>query len=287
MTAEEEEALRVDFRDNDREVQRSAWMYMAGVTVLLAAIVGSGTPLLRMIGGNAGYNAFAFLALALFNVVFACYLFYRSLNIHETMQLLVMLTPPDSGMLHWEAFRRSNQSATRPVRPFYFAVLLSLPLLVSFAILFGLHRVLWATHVLDARWTPLWIAWFTVLALHALPLWFGYHNLRPTPARWKVIANLRGLEPSYFDTSDPQEDGGWPVDAIPQPDGSVLAHLGPEDVVVLSHPSLHRFHHTRGFTLNRDSLHAIEQLGARRVLLHTLTAALGDAERVEIRFAHT
>ena len=34
-------------------------------------------------------------------------------------------------MLHWEAWRRSNQSATRPVRPFYFAVLLGLSLLVS------------------------------------------------------------------------------------------------------------------------------------------------------------
>lgn len=287
LTAEEEEALRIDFRDNDREVQRSAWMYMAGVTVILAAIVGSRTPLLRMVGGNAGYNAFAFLALALFNVTFACYLFYRSLQIHETMQLLILLSPPDSGMLNWEAWRRSNQSATRPVRPFYFTILLGLPLLVSIAIMFGIARVMWATDVLDARWTPLWIAWWVVLALHVLPFWFGYHNLGPTTARWKVISSLRGLEPSFFDVADPADDRGWPVDLVPQPDGTLLAHLGPEDVVVLSSPSLQRYHHGGVFTLTRESLREIGRLGARRALLDSLEAAVRDAEQVVIRFAHS
>jgi len=286
LTPDEEEALRTDFRDNDREVQRSSWIYGAGVIVILGVIVGSGASLPRMIGGNAGYNAFAFLALALFNVTFACYLFYRSLQIHETMQLLILLSPPDSGMLNWEAWRRSNQSATRPVRPFYFTVLLGLPLLVSIAIMFGIARVMWATDLLNARWTPLWIAWWVVLALHVLPFWFGYHNLGPTTARWKVIASLRGLEPSFFDVADPAEDAGWPVDLVAQPDGTLLAHVGPEDLVVLSSPSLQRYHHSGFFTLTRESLRAIGDLGARRALLDTLTAALGDTERVEIRFAH-
>lgn len=287
LTPHEEEALRIDFRDNDREVQRSAWIYGTGAMAILGLIVGSGMPLLRMLGGNAGYNAFAFLGLALFNVMFACYLFYRSLNIHETMQLLVMRAPPDSAMLHWEAFRRSNQSPTRPVRPFYFTVLLGLPLLVSIAIMFGIARVIWVTDVLDARWTPLWIAWWTVLALHALPLWFGYQNLGPTTRRWEVIAALRGVEPSFYDRADPADDGGWPVDLVPQPDGTLLAHLGPEDVVVFSNPDLKPFHRGGRFALTRESLRRIERLGARRRLMESLAAALRATEGVEIRFAHT
>lgn len=286
LTPEEEEALRVDFRDNEREVAKSFWMYLAGVTVILGLIVGSGVPVLRMMGGNAGYNAFAFLALALFNVMYACHMMYRSLHIHETMQLLILLSPPDSGMLNWEAWRRSNQSATRPVRPFYFTVLLGLPLLVSTAIMVGFQRVLWATDVLNARWTPLWIGWWVVLALHVLPFWFGYHNLVPTTARWKVIASLRGLEPSFFDVAEPADDAGWPADLVPQPDGTLLAHLGPEDVVVFSSPSLQKHHHGGTFTLNRESLREIERLGARRALVDSLTAALGGAEQVKIRFAH-
>jgi len=288
LTPDEEEALRIDFRDNERELLRSFWTYLAGVVVILGWIVAPGAqPLLRMLAGNAGYNAFAFLALALFNVMFACYMMYRSLNIHETMQLLVMRAPPDSAMLHWEAFRRSNQSPARPVRPFYFAVLLGLPLLVSIAIMFGMARVMWATHVLDARWTPLWSAWWIVFGLHALPFWFGYHNLGPTTRRWRVIAALRGVEPSFYDQADPDDDGGWPVDLVPQPDGTLLAHLGPGDVVVFSNPDLKPFHHGGRFVLTRESLRRIEHLGGRRRLVESLAAALGDAERVELRFAHT
>jgi hypothetical protein len=288
LTAEEEAALRQDFRDNEREIQKSFWMYITALLLVLAAIVGvsASRPLLSLVTGNAGYNAFAFLALALFNVMYTGYTLYRSLSIHETMQLLILLSPPESGLLHWEAWRRSNQSATRPVRPFYLALLLGLPLVVSVTILYGLHRLLWATHRLDALWTPLWAGWWAVLLFHALPAWFGYQNMVPTARRWKVHASLRGVEPSYFDVTEPAPGTEPPLDLVPQPDGTLLAHPGPGDVVLFSNPALVSFHRNGRFTLNRDSLRELERLGARAATVAALAAALGEAASVEIRFAH-
>ncbi len=287
LTPDEEAALREDFRGNEREIQKSFWMYITALLVLLAAIVGAGSrPLLRMVTGNGGYNAIAFLALAVCNVMYTCYLLYRSLSIHETMQLLILLSPPESGLLNWEAWRRSNQSATRPVRAVYMAVLFGLPLLVSIAILGGLARVLRDTHLLDGRWGALWAGWWIVLAFHALPFWFGYHNMVPTSRRWKVIASLKGLEPSFFDVTEPEPGAAPPPELVAQPDGTLLAHLGPGDLVLFGNPAAARYHRAGRFALDRASLRALERIGARPALLAALAAALGQTEGVEIRFAH-
>jgi len=287
LTPEEEEMLRIDFRNNDLEIQKSFWAYFAAAAVLLVLFVTSRfTSLLAVVTGNGGYNAFAFLAFALFNVMYTCYMLYRSLNIHETMQLLILFSPPDSGMLNWEAWRRSSQSATRPVRGFYHAILLGLPLLASLVILGGVLHLLWATHALDALRVPMWTAWWLVVGLHALPFWFGYHCMGPTTRRWEGIATLRGVEPSRFHVPAPAEMAGWPVDVQPLPDGTVLiANQVAVDLALLSRRELLSHYHQGRFTLTRDTLRLIERLGARPPLLHGLRTALGDAERVELRFA--
>lgn len=112
---------------------------LSGLVLITGWLIGPQTkPLIKMALDNYGYNLFGFLIVVALNVIFTCFLIYKSLNIHEIMQFVVVHSERESPLNYWEAWRRSSQSATNRglVRGIYNGLVLSaLPLFVSIGIL--------------------------------------------------------------------------------------------------------------------------------------------------------
>ena len=92
--------------------------------------------------GNNGYNMCAWYLVVVVNIVFTCFLIYKSILIHEIMQFITYLSPRECGFQYWEAWRRSTQSASKPVRKLYFFVISSVPILTSIVIMLFLGFIL-------------------------------------------------------------------------------------------------------------------------------------------------
>lgn len=212
----EQQALREDFREKEREIQRYIGVYLSGLLLITGWIIGpQSKPLLEMAIGNHGYNIYAVLIVAAVNVLFTCFLVYKSLIIHDIMQFVTLTEPPGSGFHYWEAWRRSSESATRRARPIYTGLLATLPLMGSVLILGGTWALLQAdpqtlvrrvSEATTAEWGSLPTAdeleavfrraslWFWVaVSFHAFPLWFFYENVVPTSRRWKRINAVRAV----------------------------------------------------------------------------------------------
>jgi hypothetical protein len=290
LSEKEQDALREDYREIEREIQRNFGIYLSGLVLVVGWIVGPGSKsLLEMIRGNSGYNGYALLALCFFNIIFTCFLLYKSLGVHEIMQLLILRTKPGSGYQQWESWRRSKQSATKRARPFYMMFLLGLPVAISALILYGLARVLWQTHILDKRFGWMWFWWWVVLLFHAFPLWFGWENLGPTPRRWKTLGVLKTLDGRFDRISrssvPPVEDA---VALRRLTDGSHIANLDPADASAFSARSMSKYVTVGGFELNADSLRALERERVSSSLLNSLRDLLTSKnEIVQIRFTRS
>jgi hypothetical protein len=153
LSDKELELFRRDYQDKEREIQRYIGVYLSGLVLVTGWIVGpQSRPLLTMALGNDGYNIYAFLIFVVLNIVFTNFLIYKSIIIHEITQFMTVVAKNDSGFLYWDSWRRSPQSATRPVRAVYTVTLSVLPIAVSFLIMFGVWNLLRAdTNVLANR----------------------------------------------------------------------------------------------------------------------------------------
>ncbi|HJS82853.1 MAG TPA: hypothetical protein VJ742_08490, partial [Nitrososphaera sp.] len=117
LTDRELETFRRDYQDKEREIQRYIAIYLSGLVLVTGWIIGpQSRPLLVMALGNSGYNLYAFLIFVVLNIVFTNFLIYKSIIIHEITQFMTVVAKPDSGFVYWDSWRRSPQSATKPVR---------------------------------------------------------------------------------------------------------------------------------------------------------------------------
>jgi len=232
LTEHEQDTFREDFREKEREIQRYIGVYLSGLVLITGWIVGPQTkPLIKMALDNYGYNVYAILILAVLNVLFTCFLIYKSLILHEIMQFVTSHSARESGFQYWESWHRSKQSATRRVRAVYTILLGVLPLCVSFFILFGLWKLLrtdpqvlalrlkeiedqslsqtlgasGAQPVYTAATTDqlasvfasvkIWLC--AVVGLHGIPLWFLFENGVLVASRWGIINRFNPPESIY------------------------------------------------------------------------------------------
>lgn len=232
LTEHEQDTFREDFREKEREIQRYIGVYLSGLVLITGWIVGPQTkPLIKMALDNYGYNIYAILILAVLNVLFMCFLIYKSLILHEIMQFVTFHSVRDSGFQYWESWHRSKQSATKRVREVYTTLLSVLPFCVSFFILFGLWKLMHADPqglaaklqdienqslsqtVTSGGPPPIHTAatsdqltlvfgsaqlWFWAVAvLHLIPLWFVFENVVPTGRRWKTVNRFHPPRSTY------------------------------------------------------------------------------------------
>jgi hypothetical protein len=236
LTDKEQETFRRDFQDKEREIQRYIGVYLSGLVIVTGWVIGpQSRPIIAMALGNGGYNIYAFLIFLVLNVVFTLFLINKSLIIHEITQFMTYLAKSDSSYVYWDGWRRSRQSATKPVRSIYTASLGVLPICVSVLLMYGVASVLYrdpaallqqlqqsenaaapqdnrslnseshevivadisSEHLASVyRWAKVWFA--IVGALHFFPLYFFYHNWIPTKRRWERIHQLQGSG-NWFD----------------------------------------------------------------------------------------
>ena len=143
LTDRELETFRRDYQDKEREIQRYIAVYLSGLVLVTGWIIGpQSRALLVMALGNSGYNLYAFLIFVVLNIVFTNFLIYKSIIIHEITQFMTVVAKPDSGFVYWDSWRRSPQSATKPVRAVYTLTLSVLPIAVSVLMMFGVWNLL-------------------------------------------------------------------------------------------------------------------------------------------------
>jgi hypothetical protein len=227
LSSDEITVFREEFQEKEREIQRNIGIYLSGLVLVTGWLIGpQSKPLIKMALDNYGYNLFGFLAVVALNVVFACFLIYKSLIVHEITQFIAVHSRPNSVFSFWEAWRRSEQSVTKPVRIANSVILSVLPVFVSAAILvpLGLLLFLGDTVALSAELRQLdmrpdgtlpailttpeqlshafmlvKVGFIIVVLFHAIPFWFFYQNVTPTSNRWDEIHDHRIQAPSYFD----------------------------------------------------------------------------------------
>jgi len=224
LTKEEQDSFREDYRETEKDIQKYIGVYLSGLVLVTGWIIGpQSKPVLEIALGNGGYNVLGLLLIVILNVLFISFLIYKSIIVHEIMQFMAYLSGPDSGFNYWENWRRSPQSATRPVRTLYTILLGVLPLIASVIIMLGVGLLLFSADPVDlARQlnenkvsaavvgtapsgliTPeqlasaftleRWVYGF-VLITHVIPFIFFYHNVRPTNKRWEAIKGMRGSD---------------------------------------------------------------------------------------------
>jgi hypothetical protein len=218
LTPEEAEAFRQDYLEKDKETQRYINVYIAGLALVTGWIIGPDSkPLLLMALGNAGYNVYALLFIVVVNVMFICFLVYKSLFIHEIMQFVAVLSERESGFVYWESWRRSKFSLTGRKRRFeplsirntYTVILAVLPTTVSVMVLYHIWRLLSrgaspgeralppAARLLSLYDTAK--IWFIIVCCaHIVPLWFFFVNWLSANRMWEEIRKSHTAD-DFFD----------------------------------------------------------------------------------------
>lgn len=259
LTSEEITVFREEFQEKEREIQRNIGIYLSGLVLVTGWLIGPQTkPLIKMALDNYGYNLFGFLGVVALNVVFTCFLIYKSLIVHEITQFIAVHSKPYSVFNYWEAWRRSVQSVTKPVRIVNSVILAVLPVFVSAALLLPVGLLLFfgdpvtlsaELRQLDIRGdgtlpvvftTPEQLAYafrlvkigfVSVSLLHLLPIWFLYENVKPTNDRWNEIHTKRVQAPDYKDLDNvPKYLGADSDTKIGQQSSNALASDVPENL---------------------------------------------------------
>ena len=224
-------AFRQEFQEKEKEIQKYIGVYLSGLVLVTGWIIGpQSAPILKMVLGNGGYNIYGVMVIVSLNVLFTCFLLYKSLIVHEINQFITYQTPNEAGFKYWEAWRRGKYSATRLARPFYSGLLAILPIAISALLLFGLWKLFHANSqdlvdqltrietsqtVVEGRSSTTPIVpgvfdlsvvlnnakyWFyALLGFHILPLFFFFLNWIPNDRRWEKLIKLRGKKISYAD----------------------------------------------------------------------------------------
>lgn len=140
--------FRADYRQIETEVQKNIAVYLSALVIATGWVFGpQSKPIEQLFLGNEGGNLFGFIILMAINAIFASFLTYKSIQIHEIMQFVILLSPNDSPLLYWEAWRRSGKWSLSKglTRGLYFFAISLVPLWVS---------VLLAAAILDYTWHP-------------------------------------------------------------------------------------------------------------------------------------
>jgi hypothetical protein len=261
LSPEEAAAFREDYREKEKEVQRYINVYLAALAAAVGWIIGpQSRPIFLMAVGNQGYNVYAILAFVLVNAMFTSFMIFKGIVIHETMQFVAVLSPPDSVWNSWEGWRRSSHALTNTgkpsVRVIYFIILGLLPGVVSLVILYHLAGLLLSSptaigstlnhyaetvgsqadvpkpeqlaRVFPVAWYWLWFA----AAFHLVPLWFLVVQEVKAKTNWRQIGTSRNLAERFprtiaeisptIDTPAPVEAPAIRVEvAAPEPRASV------------------------------------------------------------------
>lgn len=325
LSDKELETFRRDFQDKEREVQRYIGVYLSGLVLVTGWIVGpQSRPLLAMALGNGGYNVYAFLIFVTLNIVFTNFLIYKSITIHEITQFMTYVAKPDSGFLYWDTWRRSPQSATRPVRPIYTLTLSVLPVCVSALMMFGVWKLLdtdphflidqlaalgnpvssqqieakqgdvsaaSATQVSPEQLSKVFTTatkWFwMVLALHAIPLLFFYVNVVPTYRRWVRIHLIKGTETLFKDLAPEDEndiDANSRVVLQDKKTGSELGEITPKQLAFLIENLEEEKTGDIDYCLQPETLDVLKSRDADPVLIDLLRGAMASKRELEIRW---
>ncbi|HEX5734692.1 MAG TPA: hypothetical protein VF131_17810 [Blastocatellia bacterium] len=322
LTKEELEALRAEFQEKEREIQRYIGVYLSGLVLVTGWIIGpQSTPVLKMVLGNSGYNVYAVLVIISLNVLFTCFLIYKSLIVHEITQFMTYQSKPDSGFKYWEKWRRSPMSATKLARPIYTALLAVLPIAVSILLMYGLWKLFHSDsqslidqleRIESSASTPVtptgqltppkvhldagqlgsvlsiaWIWYWIVAGFHILPALFFYWNWIPNDRRWKKINRLRGPNVSYDDLDEqptPDEKSDSKVKLYHKGTGQFIGSITQSDLDFLLNHLEEDSETDRDYHITSNTLEALEQAGASHPLMKTLRKALGKQSYADIEW---
>jgi hypothetical protein len=146
LTDDEQKQFREEYQQKEAEVQKNIAVYLSALVVATGWIFGpQAKPVLQIFLGSDGMNIFGVLILIAVNVVFTCFLTYKSIEIHEIMQFVTYLSPVQTGLQYWESWRRSQQSLTKKgfVRQHYMGAIILVPFWVSLLLLAATHHWIW------------------------------------------------------------------------------------------------------------------------------------------------
>jgi hypothetical protein len=323
LTKEEQDSFREDFRETEKEIQKYIGVYLSGLILVTGWIVGpQSKPVLEIALGNSGYNVLGLLLIVILNVIFISFLIYKSLIVHEIMQFMAYLSDRDSGFNHWESWRRSPHSATKPVRTLYTILLGVLPLIASVVIMLGTGLLLFNTdpaelaRQLNASKVPVagslsptfglvtpeqlasafrlerW-AYVFVLIAHVIPFIFFYHNVRPTNKRWDAINRMRGSDELVRELildAPPQQLPHVRSEIIRIYDketGRLYGEITGQQLKTLSEHYPEPLTARSRYYLDKRTIEMLESVSIDVALLDLLRGVLNDKEFVEITFEHS
>ena len=320
LTKDEQDSFREDYRETEKEIQKYIGVYLSGLILVTGWIVGpQSKPVLEIALGNSGYNVLGLLLIVILNIIFISFLIYKSIVVHEIMQFMTYLSDRDSGFSHWESWRRSPQSATRPVRTLYTILLGVLPLIASAVIMLGTGLLLFsadpaelARHLNESKSlvagagsastglvTPEQLAsafrlerwaYLFVLIAHVIPFIFFYHNVRPTNKRWDALKAMRGSD-ELFEKLIP----GAPLQELPEsrPEmikiydketGRLYGEVTGQELKTLSEHYPEPLTAGSRYYIDKQTIEMLESIKIDGALLTLLRGALGDRDSVEITF---
>lgn len=314
LTPREQDTFRKDFQDKEREIQRNIGIYLSGLVLVTGWIIGpQSRPMIAMALGNQGYNIYALLLLVVLNVIFLNFLIYKSIIVHEITQFISYLSEPTSGFNYWESWRRSPQSATKPVRKIYTVSLSLLPVLISFLVMFIVGRLIYSDPTATASALKTYdptviaatpehfaavfrfakVAFLLVLASHFIPFYFFYHNVWPTNRRWDKLKELRSVEEAFAQLDLPSPLSGARVrDELPRSiqllnkeTGTVIGELTVEQLDFLMRNLLRENDTDDDFYLSAPTLDVLKESGADTELIGLLSRAIGEQEGVEVKIS--
>src|SRR5438270_6595266 len=82
-----QEAFRTDYRQTETDVQKNIAVYLSALVIATGWVFGpQSKPIEQLFLGNEGANLFGFIILMAINAIFASFLTYKSVQIHEIMQ---------------------------------------------------------------------------------------------------------------------------------------------------------------------------------------------------------
>jgi hypothetical protein len=242
------------------------------------------------------------------NVIFINFLIYKSLIVHEVTQFVSYLSKPESAFNHWESWRRSRQSVTKPVRSIYTISLALLPVFISVLIMFilGLYIfgdsqasaekinqlepskfVVSGEHLAAVFQKAKYSYWF-VAVLHLVPLYFFYHNVGPTNKRWAKINKLRGSESAFKElsaetlaSSTDRPDGM--IRLYDKEKGDFLGEITEKQLKFLTAHLTEENETDQDYFIDSSTLDLLKEEGADAKLISILSKALSGKPGAEIR----
>lgn len=146
LNDDEQKLFREEYQQKETEIQKNIAVYLSALVVATGWVFGpQSKPIIQICLGNEGANIFGILILLAVNVIFTCFLTYKSIEIHEITQFIAYLSPAESALQYWESWRRSSQSLTKMafVRQHYMLGIVLVPFWVSILLLWGTHHLIY------------------------------------------------------------------------------------------------------------------------------------------------